>query len=123
MIATAEANGLQPTTCFLTHMDSVLGSTVGNWLEVVECLNLLKGKDLKASITEDLLALVLLEGAQMLQQSPDYKDRTLDDLVGLCLETLESGVAYAKFEEMVKAHGGDVRVCQNPEEHPPHPPA
>lgn len=114
MIATSEANGLEPTTCLLTHMDSVIGTSVGNWLEVLECLEMLKGGE----GSPDLVALVTIEAAQMLQQSEKYNDQSLDNLIQLCLETLRSGKAYTKFEDMVKAHGGDVSVCQDPSTYP-----
>lgn len=114
MIATSEANGLQPTTCLLTHMDSFIGTSVGNWLEVAECIELLKG----SSGSPDLVVLVVVEAAQMLQQSEKYADQSLDSLIQLCLDTLQSGKAYPKFEAMVQAHGGDVSVCQDPSTYP-----
>jgi pyrimidine-nucleoside phosphorylase len=114
MITTSEANGLQPTTCLLTHMDSFIGTSVGNWLEVVECIELLKG----SSGSPDLVSLVVVEAAQMLQQSEKYAGQSLDSLIQLCLDTLRSGKAYPKFEAMVKAHGGDVSVCQDPSSYP-----
>jgi len=114
MIATSEANGLKPTTCLLTHMDSIIGTTVGNWLEIVECLDLLKD----GTGSPDLVALVVIESAQMLQQSEKYADQSLESLMELCLNTLQSGKAYEKFEEMVKAHGGDISVCRDPSTHP-----
>ncbi len=114
MIATSEANGLKPTTCLLTHMDSIIGTTVGNWLEIVECLQLLKG----CGGSPDLVALVTIESAQMLQQSEKYAGQSLESLIKLCLDTLQSGKAYTKFEEMVLAHGGDVSVCRDPSTYP-----
>ena len=114
MISTSEANGLTPTTCLLTHMDSVIGTSVGNWLEVLECLDVLKG----GAGSPDLVALVVIEAAHMLQQAEKYNDQSLDILIELCLSTLRSGKAYPKFEEMVKAHGGDVSVCQDPSSYP-----
>jgi len=114
MIATSEANGLYPTTCLLTRMDSVIGSSVGNWLEVLECLDLLKGE----IGSPDLVALVVIQGAQMLQQSEKYMGQSRDSLIELCLETLRSGKAYPIFEAMVNAQGGDITVCQDPSTYP-----
>ena len=114
MIATSEANGLSPTTCLLTHMDSIIGTSVGNWLEVLECLAVLKGNP----GSPDLVALVVIQAAQMLQQSEKYAGQSLDSLSQLCLDTLQSGKAYPKFEAMVKAQGGDVSVCQDPSSYP-----
>lgn len=114
MIATSEANGLQPTTCILTHMDSLIGTTVGNWLEVAECLEILKGQ----SGAPDLIALVVIEAAQMLKQAEKYAGESLETLVQLCLDTLQSGKVYDKFEQMVVAHGGDISVCRDPTTYP-----
>ena len=110
MIATGEANGLVPTTCLLTRMDSVIGTSVGNWLEIEECLDLLK----YARGSPDLVALVVVEAAQMLLQSGKYNDLTMEDCIQLCLEALESGKAWTKFQDMVKAHGGNLQVQPSP---------
>jgi pyrimidine-nucleoside phosphorylase len=117
MIATGEANGLTPTTCFLTHMDSVIGTSVGNWLELHESMVLLK----TGQGSSDLIALVVVQAAQMLQQSELYQNKSWDDLIQLALDTLSSGKAYSIFERMVQAHGGDVSVCQDLSSCP-HPP-
>eukprot|EP00980_Cylindrotheca_fusiformis_P002836 scaffold672_cov126-Cylindrotheca_fusiformis.AAC.37 len=109
MIATGEANGLLPTTCLLTHMDSMIGMSVGNWLEVEECVELLKTG--KGSL--DLVSLTTVQAAQMLLQSGKYPDSTMNSLIQLSLETLESGKAYAKFREMVRAHGGDINALES----------
>jgi pyrimidine-nucleoside phosphorylase len=113
MIATGEANGLVPTTCLLTHMDSAIGTSIGNWLEIEECIQLLQsGKG-----SPDLVALVVVQAAQMLMQSGKYADKSLNDLLKLSLETLKSGKAYGKFQEMVHHHGGTLpkdNSCPHP---------
>lgn len=109
MIATGEANGLVPTTCLLTHMDSVIGTTVGNWLEIEESIQLLK----TGSGCFDLVSLVVVQAAQMLKQSGKYPNSTLNELIKLSLETLESGNAYSKFQEMVQSHGGDLSALES----------
>jgi thymidine phosphorylase len=43
MLAAGEASGKQ-TTAFVTSMDAPIGRAVGNWLEVVECIDTLHGK-------------------------------------------------------------------------------
>lgn len=114
MIATGQANGLTPTTCFLTHMDSVIGTCVGNWLEIQESIELMKtGKGSK-----DLVALVAVQAAQMLCQSGKYVQESFPGLLQLVLEALQAGKAYPYFERMVEAHGGDVRVCQDMTQYP-----
>lgn len=43
MVAVGEANGLNPTTAFLTKMEYPIGNAVGNWLEVRECIHVMAG--------------------------------------------------------------------------------
>lgn len=117
MIATGEANGLNPTTCLLTHMDSVIGKTVGNWIEIEECISVLKGFDGECAVP-DLVSLVVIEAAQMLHQSEKYSNKSLEELLQLCFHTLKNGKAFPKFQQMVEAHGGDGLVCASPEKHP-----
>lgn len=114
MITTGEANGLVPTTCLLTHMDNVIGTSIGNWLEIEESVQLLK----TGTGSFDLLALVVVQAAQMLKQSGKYPNSTLNELINLSLKTLESGKAYAKFQEMVQHHGGNLKDLESC----PHPP-
>ena len=103
MVATGEANGVQ-TTAFLTRMDRPLGRAVGNWLEIYECLQMMK----TGTGPCDLMTLVVVQAAQMIR--PKYPEETWDNLVEKALAMLKSGKTYQKFREMVQAQGGDVRV-------------
>jgi pyrimidine-nucleoside phosphorylase len=116
MIRTGEANGLQPTTVFLTRMDSVLGYAAGNWCEVYESLQMLK----TGQGANDVKQLVVVMAAQMLYQSGKYNQQTtsFETLVPLVLDQLNQGKAYPYFRAMVEAHGGDVSVCDNPDSYP-----
>jgi pyrimidine-nucleoside phosphorylase len=88
MVAVGEANGLNPTTAFLTKMDHPIGSAVGNWLEVRECIDIMMGgfsdslqqqnvvdhvgsntKSEFFRLCHDLIALVVVQAGQMLYQS------------------------------------------------------
>ncbi|MGK3736153.1 MAG: pyrimidine-nucleoside phosphorylase [Bacillariaceae sp.] len=71
MVDVGEANGLTPTTAFLTNMDHPIGRAVGNWVEVEECIDVLKGnlKDERLRLSQDLIALVVIQAGQMLYQS------------------------------------------------------
>jgi pyrimidine-nucleoside phosphorylase len=112
MMSTAEANGVCPTEAFLTRMDHPIGHAVGNWLEVKECNDLLK----TGQGANDLIQLVVVEAAQMLQQASP--DRTFDELVATVYNTLKEGKTYSKFRDMVKAHGGDVSFLDDPDSYP-----
>jgi pyrimidine-nucleoside phosphorylase len=100
MIAAGQANGVQ-TCAFLTRMDHPIGSAVGNWLEVYECIHIMKtGKG-----RSNLVTLAVVQTAQLVQ--PLYPDLSWEDLVHKTCETLQSGQVYSKFREMVVAQGGD----------------
>jgi pyrimidine-nucleoside phosphorylase len=93
-------------------MDHPIGYAVGNWLEVKECIDLLK----TGQGADDLKQLVVVEAAQMLQQA--FPDRTFEELVDTVYNTLIEGKAYSKFRDMVKAHGGDVSFLDHPDSYP-----
>lgn len=90
MCAVGQGMGVE-TTAIYNPMDEPLGRAVGNALEVVESIEVLRGGG-----PEDLRNLVL----------------DLADVVSLAdraqLETwLDDGTAFAKFEALVSAQGGD----------------
>eukprot|EP00526_Cylindrotheca_closterium_P012357 CAMPEP_0113603530 /NCGR_PEP_ID=MMETSP0017_2-20120614/1326_1 /TAXON_ID=2856 /ORGANISM="Cylindrotheca closterium" /LENGTH=465 /DNA_ID=CAMNT_0000511925 /DNA_START=1 /DNA_END=1398 /DNA_ORIENTATION=+ /assembly_acc=CAM_ASM_000147 len=111
LVATGEANGLTPTTAFLTRMEQPIGWAVGNWLEVHECIQLLKGwqKDEDIRKSRDLIDLIVHQAGQMLRHQ-DPK-QSLADCVQKAYTQLKSGGAYAKWVEMVQAQGGDVEAA------------
>mmetsp|Transcript_15300 Transcript_15300/g.23830 ORF Transcript_15300/g.23830 Transcript_15300/m.23830 type:complete len:468 (-) Transcript_15300:186-1589(-) len=114
MIKTAEANGVTPTTAVLTRMDQPIGYAVGNWLEVKECIQIMRtGKG-----SQDLLQLILVLAAQMLYQSKKFPNDSFEQLVELARNKLKSGAAYTKFRKMVEAQGGAVTVLDHPQVYP-----
>ena len=108
MIATGEGNGVK-TTAFLTRMDHPIGRTIGNWLEVYECILMMK----TGTGDKQLMTLVVIQAAEMIRLQ--YPDMSWDELVSKTLKMLQSGQVYKKFRDMVQAQGGDVQVvdeCQ-----------
>jgi pyrimidine-nucleoside phosphorylase len=88
------------TTHLLTPMDEPLGHTVGNALEVAECVDVLRGRG-----PRDLIDLTLDLAAQV-------ANSTRDRLAGW----LNDGTAWQKFVQMVELQGGDSakldRMCE-----------
>lgn len=99
------------TMAFITDMDQPLGSAIGNWTEVVESVECLRGKPVA-----DIMELTLvLSGAMLLLGK---RAGNLADAIRTCREAVESGRAYAKFKEIVRRQGGDVQFLDHPDRYP-----
>ena len=90
----------KPTICLLTNMEEPLGYAIGNSLEVQEAIDTLRGNG-----SSDLLEVVMtlcsiVIGAVKKISNSDAKD--------LLFKQLNNGEAYKKFEQLVKAQGGDI---------------
>lgn len=83
----------------ITDMNTPLGDNIGNALEVIEAMDILKGKK---SHLRDLCVEVSTEMVSM------AKNISLEEANKLVLESLDSLKAYNKFLEFVKAQGGDI---------------
>ncbi len=92
----------------ITNMDQPLGRYIGNALEIVETLDILKGRG-----PEDTTELTLRLGAYMLKSVNAVKD--LDEGYDLLKKKLYSGEGLRKFRQMVEAHGGDWDYINSPE--------
>jgi pyrimidine-nucleoside phosphorylase/thymidine phosphorylase len=91
----------------ITDMDQPLGRTVGNALEIVECIETLQGrgpKDLDTLSVELAAWMLSLAGAE----------ETLDAARARVVKVLASGAGLRKFEEVIALQGGDPRVCDDP---------
>lgn len=101
--------GLQ-VKAVITDMNQPLGRAVGNWLEVVESIDTIKGRG-----PEDLTEITLYLTAWMVVLSGIEKnfEKARDQLKSL----ITSGAAYEKFLQMVKVQGGDVSYIENPEKY------
>lgn len=86
--------------CVLTNMDEPLGSAIGNALEVKESIETLQGKG-----PEDLNELVVKLAAIMIGMA---KGINAIEAVNMVKESISSGRAYQKFEELVKKQGGSL---------------
>ena len=89
----------------LSDMDSPIGYTVGNSLEVIEAIEVLSGKSKSSSyeITKSIAVEVL---GLLKNISKMEAERMID-------ETISSGKAFEKFKELVKSQGGDVSYIED----------
>ena len=96
----------KPVTAVVTGMAQPLGTHVGNALEVKDAIDVLSGRT-----KGDLLEVSLLLGSYMLMhagaaETPEEGRRKLT-------EALESGAGLEKLRLMIRAQGGDERVCDD----------
>lgn len=84
----------------ITRMDEPLGHMVGNFLEIEESIDCLKGKGPK-----DLMDVTYRLTAWMLVAGGICSD--LDSAMDMCHEKIENGEAYEKFIANVAEQGGD----------------
>ena len=89
----------------ITNMDSPLGNTVGNALEIKEAVAMLKGeqggdlKDICIELSAAMLSLIY--------------GTSLDVARGKALQALNSGKAYEKMLEWIGAQGGDTAYIKD----------
>ena len=91
----------KPTICIITNMDEPLGYAIGNALEVKEAIETLKGNG-----PSDLLEIVITLCSIILGA---VKKISNEEAKNILFKQLNNGEAYKKFEEFVKAQGGDLK--------------
>jgi pyrimidine-nucleoside phosphorylase len=106
MIALGARHGC-PGVALLTNMDSPLGIACGNAIEVQEAVEALAGGG-----PGDLRELTLTIGAEMLVLGHAASD--LAAARARLEAAIQTGAALEKFRAIVKAQGGDPRVCDEP---------
>jgi pyrimidine-nucleoside phosphorylase len=114
MVATAEAAGTR-TVALMTDMGQPLGCAAGNWIELVESVELLRGK--RPAESEDLRELSLILAGWMIflggKAATPVAGRQLAEAA------LEDGSALSIFFKMIEAQGGDVAVFEDASFHRP----
>ncbi len=88
----------------ITSMNQPLGAFAGNSLEMKECISILKNENQTNHFANETAELSLILSAEMMFLSGDFK--TFEEAKTRAEETLKSGKAYEKFEQMVSAHKG-----------------
>jgi len=93
-------------TAVISGMDQPLGMYIGNSLEVMEAIEVLKG-----NVGGDLLEVSLTLGANMLLLANRVK--TEEEGKELLMEQIRNGKGLEKFREMITQQGGDVNIIEN----------
>ena len=102
MVALGNQCGVN-TRAILTDMNTPLGRTAGNWLEVKESVECLEGKG-----PDDLLELVIDSAAHLLIQTK--KSKSFAAARKLAKDCLHSGEPRKKWDEMLVAQGADLKA-------------
>lgn len=109
MVATGERAGTR-TVALLTTMEEPLGRFAGNWVEVWECVDILKG--VRHPMSADLIELSLILSGWMLFLAG--ASATPEGGAVLAEALLRSGEAYAAWLRIARAQGGDVAAFDEP---------
>ena len=94
------------TEAIITAMDQPLGCAVGNALEVIECLEVLKGRGPRdlIDVSIDLTArMLVLGGIAVDRAAAERKAR----------DTIASGAGLDRFRRIIEHQGGDPRVVDD----------
>jgi len=101
MIQIGKRSGVK-VTAILTDMNNPLGEYVGNSLEVIEALEALKARG-----PHDLMKVTYTLGTAMLKLAKIKGGKHLLE------QKIHSGEALAKFRQIIKHQGGDIRVIDD----------
>jgi pyrimidine-nucleoside phosphorylase len=105
MVAIGTQAGVR-TEAIITDMEAPLGRAIGNALEVMECLDVLKGTgppDLTAVATRLASRMLILGGIET--DEPAARARVQS--------ALDSGQALDRFARLVERQGGDPRIVED----------
>lgn len=94
------------TVAHVTNMDQPLGLAIGNSLEIVEAIDVLKGNGSK-----DLSEVCMVLGSDMLKIAGIAHNSS--EARAMLKDALDSGRALQKFREFIKAQGGDERIVDD----------
>ncbi|MCI0635731.1 MAG: thymidine phosphorylase [Actinobacteria bacterium] len=97
----------RPTRAAVTDMSQPLGSAIGNALDIVEAVALLRG-EMQGRLRD---AAVIFAGEALSRLSGD----AMGEARARAASALDSGDALEAFRRMVEAQGGDPRVVDDPE--------
>jgi pyrimidine-nucleoside phosphorylase len=106
LVRIGTANGLR-VEALMTAMDAPLGRTVGNAIEVIECIETLKGEG-----PPDVEELSVRLAAAMVRLAKLASDET--QAMAVVRAALSSGAGLDVFRKMVEQQGGDPRVVDDP---------
>jgi len=95
----------------ITDMNQPLGNYIGNWLEVIESVEALKGKDIPdlMNVTHTLSGAMIYLGG---------KASSINEGIEISKKIIKSGKAFDKFLEVVKLQNGDISFLNDLSKYP-----
>ena len=93
-------------TAVISSMDEPLGHNIGNSLEIIESIEVLKGRGSK-----DLVELTYELGSVLLTKS--HIADTKEDAINLMKKHIEDGSALEKFRELIECQNGDASCIED----------
>jgi pyrimidine-nucleoside phosphorylase len=105
LVSIGNASGVR-TEAIITAMDTPLGLAVGNALEVIECVEVLKGRG-----PQDLVDVSVELAARMLVLGKVADDRAAAER--RVRDAMASGAGLERFRRIVEFQGGDPRVLDD----------
>jgi pyrimidine-nucleoside phosphorylase len=110
LVAIGNASGVR-TEAIITAMESPLGHAVGNALEVIECIEVLKGRG-----PQDLIDVSVELTARMLVLGTVASDAAA--AAAQVRRAIDSGAGLERFRRIIEAQGGDPKVVDDYERMP-----
>lgn len=104
------------TIGFITDMNQPLGISIGNWLEVVEAVECLRGAIGQNDSSADLMEVTYVLSGAMVYLGK--KAKSIEDGIEKCRKSISDGSAYRKLLGLVHVQGGDVNAIENLERYP-----
>jgi pyrimidine-nucleoside phosphorylase len=108
MVSTGELAGTR-TVALLTAMDEPMGRFSGNWVEVWECVEIMRG--VRHAMSADLIELSNALSGWMLYLAG--RAGSAEDGAVMADKILRAGAAYEAWLRIVAAQGGDVAVFED----------
>jgi len=110
LISIGEQAG-KKTVAYITNMEQPLGNAIGNWLEIVECIEALQGKG-----PDDLMEISHTLSGTMIWMG--HKAESIDHGIEISKEMIASGKAWEKFLDIVEKQQGSTDMVKNPYNYP-----
>jgi pyrimidine-nucleoside phosphorylase len=104
------------TIGFITNMNQPLGVAIGNWLEIVESVECLRGAVGNNDASSDLMEVTYMLSGTMVYLG--QKAKSIEEGIDKCRKTIEDGSAYHKLLDLIHAQGGNIEAIENLEKYP-----